>query len=56
MLSITCKTHKICKNVVITKTENGGLNITDIESKHFALKASWIMRYLNKPDRITEVL
>ena len=50
------KTHKICKNVVITKIENGGLNITDIESKHSALKASWVTRYLNKPDKTTEVL
>ena len=50
------KTHKICKNVVITKIENGGLNITYIESKHSALKASWVTRYLNKPDKTTEVL
>ena len=50
------KTHKICKNVVITKTENGGLNVTDIESKHSAMKASWVTRYLNKQDRTTEVL
>ena len=37
---------KICKNVVITKIENGGLNITNIESKHASLKASWVTRYL----------
>ena len=50
------KTHKICKNAVITKIENGGLNITDIESKHSALKASWVTRYINKPEKTTEVL
>ena len=41
---------------MITKTENGSLNITDIESKHFALMASWVTRYLLNQIEQTDVL
>ena len=49
------KTHKIVKSVVIAKCENGGLNLTDMNVKHYALKSSWIRKLLEQ-NSITEVL
>ena len=49
------KTHKIVKSVVIAKCENGGLNLTDMNVKHCALKSSWIPK-LFEQNSITEVL
>ena len=49
------KTHKIVKSVVIAKCENGGLNLTDMNVKHCALKSSWFPKFLDQHS-ITEVL
>ena len=49
------KTHKIPKSVVIAKFENGGLNLTDISEKHYALKTSWIKMFVER-NNTTDIL
>ena len=49
------KTHKIAKNVVIAKHEEGGLNLVDINTKHCALKTSWIPKIISQ-NNVKEVL
>ena len=42
------KRDRIKRNTLIGKVERGGIGIIDVESKFYAVKASWISRMINK--------
>ena len=46
----------IKKHTAIASCDNGGLHIIDIESKHQALKFSWIPKLLNENSALANVL
>ena len=41
---------KIKRRIIVNKIEDGGLNMVDIESQFFAVKAGWISRIINNPE------
>ena len=41
------KCHRVKKTIVTQQNINGGLNMIDIQSKLYALKATWIPKFLN---------
>ena len=50
------KSHKIKRNTVIGKIEQGGLNITDIELKICAVKTSWIRKFLTAKNLLSDMV
>jgi hypothetical protein len=50
------KTDRIKRNTLIGKVEDGGMGITDIESKFKALKASWVRKLENTDHCIVSYL
>ena len=48
--------HKIKKCTMIQHYKNGGLNLTDIEAKHQAIKASWLPKLLNTNNKLGCIL
>ena len=50
------KCHRVKKTIVTQQNINGGLNMTDIQSKLYALKATWIPKFLNNRNRIANIV
>ena len=50
------KNHKIKKTITTQPCINGGLNMTDIVSKLYALKVSWIPKLLDKRNRLANII
>ena len=50
------KVHKIKKATIIGENNEGGLSITDLESKLGAIKVSWITKILTGDNNISKIL
>ena len=48
--------HRVKKTIVTQENINGGLNMIDIQSKLYALKATWIPKFLNNRNRIAKIV